>query len=81
MGADDPIVPPVNGRIVASRLRRATLETVDCGHLFVLTRPGETARRVECFMAQHAFCLALTHSIEGANSMSYRAPSRTCCSA
>lgn len=53
MGADDPIVPPVNGRIVASRLRRATLETVDCGHLFVMTRPGETARRVECFMAQH----------------------------
>jgi pimeloyl-ACP methyl ester carboxylesterase len=54
MGADDPIVPPINGRIVASRLRRATLESVDCGHLFVLTRPGETARRVERFMAEHA---------------------------
>jgi poly(3-hydroxyalkanoate) depolymerase len=53
MGADDPIVPPVNGRIVASRLRRATLETVDCGHLFVMTRPGETARRVERFMTDH----------------------------
>lgn len=53
MGSDDPIVPPVNGRIVASRLRRATLEMVDCGHLFVMTRPGETARRVERFMAEH----------------------------
>jgi poly(3-hydroxyalkanoate) depolymerase len=53
MGADDPIVPPVNGRIVAARLPRATLETVDCGHLFVLTRPRETARRVERFMAEH----------------------------
>lgn len=53
MGADDPIVPPVNGRIVAARLKRVTLETVDCGHLFVLTRPGETARRVEHFMAEH----------------------------
>lgn len=53
MGADDPIVPPVNGRIVASRLRCATLETVACGHLFVMTRPGETARRVERFMAEH----------------------------
>ena len=53
MGADDPIVPPVNGRIVAARLKRVTLETVDCGHLFVLTRPGETARRVERFMAEH----------------------------
>lgn len=54
MGRDDPIVPPINGRIVASRLRRATLESVDCGHLFMLTRPGETARRVERFMAEHA---------------------------
>ena len=53
MGADDPIVPPVNGRIVAARLKRATVETVDCGHLFVLTRPAETARRVERFMADH----------------------------
>jgi pimeloyl-ACP methyl ester carboxylesterase len=53
VGSDDPIVPPVNGRIVASRLARATLETVDCGHLFVLTRPGETARRVERFIAEH----------------------------
>ena len=54
MGADDPIVPPVNGRIIASRLPVATLETVSCGHLFVLTRPAETARRVERFMAEHA---------------------------
>jgi pimeloyl-ACP methyl ester carboxylesterase len=53
MGADDPIVPPVNGRIVASRLPRATLEIVDCGHLFMMTRPAETARRVERFMAEH----------------------------
>lgn len=54
MGADDPIVPLVNGLIIASRLPHATLETVDCGHLFVLTRPRETARRVELFMAEHA---------------------------
>ena len=54
MGADDPIVPPVNGRLMASRLPRATLESVECGHLFVLTRPGETARRVERFLAGHA---------------------------
>ncbi|MBO9514575.1 MAG: poly(3-hydroxyalkanoate) depolymerase [Variovorax sp.] len=54
MGEDDPIVPPVNGRIIASRLRKATLETVDCGHLFVLTRAARTARRVEAFMDEHA---------------------------
>jgi len=47
MGADNPVVPPINGRILASRLSQATLEKVACGHLFVLTRPAETARRVE----------------------------------
>lgn len=53
MGADDPIVPPINGRIIAARLRDATVETIDCGHLFVLTRPAETACRIERFMQQH----------------------------
>jgi poly(3-hydroxyalkanoate) depolymerase len=52
MGADDPIVPPINGRILALRLPDATVETVDCGHLFMLTRPRETAARVERFLAQ-----------------------------
>ena len=51
MGRDDPIVPPVNGRILAARLPRATVETIDCGHLFVLTRPREIAQRVERFIA------------------------------
>jgi pimeloyl-ACP methyl ester carboxylesterase len=36
MGADDPIVPEVNGRILASRLPNARLEVVNCGHLFIL---------------------------------------------
>jgi pimeloyl-ACP methyl ester carboxylesterase len=53
MGTDDPIVPPINGRIVAWRLPNATLESVACGHLFMLTRPGETARRVERFIVEH----------------------------
>ena len=51
MGRDDPIVPPVNGRILAAGLPRATVETIDCGHLFVLTRPREIAQRVERFIA------------------------------
>ena len=50
-GRDDPIVPPVNGRILAAGLPRATVETIDCGHLFVLTRPREIAQRVERFIA------------------------------
>jgi poly(3-hydroxyoctanoate) depolymerase len=50
MGEDDPIVAPINGRIVASCLRNAVFESVDCGHLFVFKRAGETARRVERFV-------------------------------
>ena len=53
MGADDPIVPPINGRILAGSLRNATLETIDCGHLFVLTQPAATARRIERFIDLH----------------------------
>ena len=52
MGEDDPFVAPINGHIVASCLRNAVLESVDCGHLFVFERAGETARRVERFVEQ-----------------------------
>ena len=37
-GDDDPIIPTVNGRILASRIPHARLRIVDCGHLFVLLR-------------------------------------------
>jgi poly(3-hydroxyalkanoate) depolymerase len=50
MGADDPIVPVVNGRILASRLPDARLEVVDCGHLFILTHPEEIAQTIERFL-------------------------------
>jgi pimeloyl-ACP methyl ester carboxylesterase len=50
MGADDPIVPVVNGRILANRLPDARLELVDCGHLFILTHPEETAQTIEKFL-------------------------------
>lgn len=50
MGADDPIVPEINGRILAGRLPDARLEIVDCGHLFILTQPQMTAATVEGFI-------------------------------
>jgi hypothetical protein len=31
MGSDDPIVPVINGRILAARLADARLEVMDCG--------------------------------------------------
>lgn len=50
MGEDDPIVPAVNGRMLVSRLPNARLEIMDCGHLFILTDPNETARLIEAFL-------------------------------
>jgi poly(3-hydroxyalkanoate) depolymerase len=52
MGADDPIVPVVNGRILASRLPDSRLAVVDCGHLFILTHPEETAETIEQFLRE-----------------------------
>ena len=52
MGADDPVVPVVNGRILASRLPDARLKVFDCGHLFVLTHPEETAQTIERFLLE-----------------------------
>lgn len=50
MGADDPIVPVANGRLIAGRLPDARLEIVPCGHLFILTDPAGTASRIERFL-------------------------------
>lgn len=52
MGADDPIVPTANGRIIAGRLPNARLEIVECGHLFILTDPAGTASRIEDFLRE-----------------------------
>lgn len=50
MGDDDPLVPSINGRILASRLPDATLEYVQCGHLFMLTQAEFVAERIETFL-------------------------------
>ena len=44
MGRDDPLVPPVDGRILARLIPDARLRMIDGGHLFMVTRPIETAR-------------------------------------
>ncbi|MBU3029432.1 poly(3-hydroxyalkanoate) depolymerase [Paracoccus marinaquae] len=54
MGEDDPIVPVVNGRILAARLPDARIRIMDCGHLFVLTDPQGTAAAVEEFLRRDA---------------------------
>ena len=50
MGRDDPLVPVVNGHILARLIPNARLEVIDDGHLFIVTQPLETARRIERFL-------------------------------
>jgi pimeloyl-ACP methyl ester carboxylesterase len=49
-GTDDPIVPLVNGRILARLIPHARLVTIDDGHLFLVTSAGECAAIVEDFL-------------------------------
>ena len=51
-GSDDPIVPLVNARILASRIRHAALHVFEDGHLFLLTRISEAAPVVLRFLRQ-----------------------------
>ena len=52
MGRDDPLVPPVNGRILARLIPNARLQMIDDGHLFMVTRPAETAETIEAFLKE-----------------------------
>ena len=48
---DDPVAPYANSVLMQRLLRRSRLETIKGGgHLFVLTRPEETARLVDAFL-------------------------------
>jgi hypothetical protein len=51
MGRDDPLVPPINGHILAGLIPNAELRMIDDGHLFMVTRPAETAALIEAFLA------------------------------
>jgi poly(3-hydroxyalkanoate) depolymerase len=53
-GNDDPIIPNVNGRILAARIPNARLRIVDCGHLFLLTRAAVLAPEIEQFYGEGA---------------------------
>ncbi|WP_042878442.1 poly(3-hydroxyalkanoate) depolymerase [Cupriavidus necator] len=49
-GADDPIVPLVNARILAARLPNGELHVLDDGHLFLVTGAENAARVVGAFL-------------------------------
>jgi poly(3-hydroxyalkanoate) depolymerase len=50
MGADDRIVPTVNGRILASLMPNARLEIVPGGHLFLVSRAKDSIPLVRAFL-------------------------------
>jgi pimeloyl-ACP methyl ester carboxylesterase len=52
MGRDDPLVPSVNGCILAWLIPNARLQIIDNGHLFMVTRPIETAMAIEAFLCE-----------------------------
>jgi poly(3-hydroxyalkanoate) depolymerase len=51
-GEDDPLVPKINGRILAAMIPNARLHLVDCGHLFLITRAQQIAPNLQEFLRQ-----------------------------
>jgi poly(3-hydroxyalkanoate) depolymerase len=51
-GADDPIVPMANARLMCRLIPNSELKVLDCGHLFLLTRAEESARAIEEFLSR-----------------------------
>ena len=49
-GTDDPIVPPINGRILARLIPNARLVTIEDGHLFLITSAQESAQSISTFL-------------------------------
>jgi poly(3-hydroxyalkanoate) depolymerase len=52
MGRDDPLVPELNGHILVQLIPNAKLQLIDDGHMFMVTRPVETARLIETFLSE-----------------------------
>jgi pimeloyl-ACP methyl ester carboxylesterase len=67
LGDDDPIVHPVNGRILAGLLPHASLHIVPgAGHLFLIDQPGEAAAIVNDFLARAQPRMSLARPEPGA---------------
>lgn len=53
-GKDDPLVPLLNARILATLIPRARLEVIDDGHLFLLSNPHGIAPTILDFLASES---------------------------
>jgi pimeloyl-ACP methyl ester carboxylesterase len=50
-GADDPLVPVANARILAALIPDSRLVLIDDRHLFLVTSAAESARMVSEFLS------------------------------
>ena len=53
-GTDDPIIPLINAKILASLIHKARLHVIDDGHLFLISRAADVAPVVRRFLADSA---------------------------
>src|SRR5262249_25716724 len=53
-GTDDPIVPAINARIMATLIPKARLVTIDDGHLFLVTSAHDSAEIISEFLSKAA---------------------------
>ena len=51
-GTDDPLIPVANANFLATMIPKSTLELIDNGHLFLVTRPKESATMIETFLEE-----------------------------
>lgn len=49
-GDDDPLIPLINAKLLHKMIPRSELQVFDCGHLFLLTRPQQSARAINQFL-------------------------------
>lgn len=51
-GTDDPLVPVINARMLHKMIPNSRLELLDDGHLFLVTKPQQSAETIEAFLRE-----------------------------
>ncbi|MEM7214327.1 MAG: poly(3-hydroxyalkanoate) depolymerase [Pseudomonadota bacterium] len=49
-GTDDPLIPTANAHFLNKMIPNSRLELIDNGHMFLVTRPQESAEMIEAFL-------------------------------
>jgi len=51
-GTDDPLVPVINARMLHAMIPNSRLQLLDDGHLFLVTKPKQSAETIEAFLRE-----------------------------